>query len=91
MNTSIPFGKLIQTLNPNRKNIEAKFFLNLKIDNPANNQRDTNPLIFRQPTGKIIKVPKRLFRHKAIIYSDQGHPISEVHETYLKDLIYLII
>lgn len=89
-NTIIPFGKLIKELSPRRINIEAKFFFESQFDNIIKIENESKPLALSNLFNEEMNMPRCLFRHKALIYSDKGLPISEVHETYLRDLLMLI-
>jgi hypothetical protein len=81
--TDTPFGKAVQPLEPYRQTFDVKL---LWSPLPAGWERKPDQ---RQPcatTGPLM-IPDALFEHRAILYTRDHKPFSEVHEVYQRELL----
>jgi chorismate-pyruvate lyase len=81
--TETPFGKAIAGLRPFRRTID------MKIDwSPLPEGWELAP--HQTPaasSGGALSIPHDLFEHRAVVYSSDQTPLSEVHETYTGELL----
>jgi chorismate-pyruvate lyase len=79
--TDRPFGRVVQALNYRRHTIEASLLWSPLPDGweeaglPANGD------------GKPLPIPEQLIRHRALLALPDGTPISEVLETYTRNVL----
>jgi chorismate-pyruvate lyase len=79
-----PFGKAVQSLRPYRRTFAVT---PLWLPLPTGWERQ--PQLRRQPSERArpLVLPKDLFEHRAILYTSDHQPISEVHERYQGQLL----
>ena len=79
-----PFGKAVQSLRPYRRTF-AVTLLWSPLPAGWEQQRQTG----EQPSERArpLLLPKELFEHRAILYTSDHQPISEVHERYQGQLL----
>lgn len=70
--TDAPFGKVVKPLAPYRRTFAAQTFWSA-----ANAPGDAPKL----------SIPRELFEHRAVLYSRENLPFSEVDEVYQRDLL----
>jgi len=76
--TQTPFGKAIAPLQPWRRTVDAKI---LWSPLPAGWEMKTAPDAAREDAGGIDVAPD-IIEHRAIVFSNDNKPVSEVVETY---------
>ena len=79
-----PFGRAIQSLRPYRRTFAVTL---LWSPLPAGWEQQRQ--VRRQPSvrARPLVLPKDLFEHRAILYTSEHQPISEVHERYQGQLL----
>jgi len=70
--TDTPFGKVVKPLEPYRRTFAAQSFWS-----PARAPGD----------APSLSIPQNLFEHRAVLYSRENKPFSEVDEVYQRDLL----
>lgn len=78
--TDTPFGKVVRGLEPYRQTFFAKL-----LWHPLAEGWETNPLP-DSPAGRL-DMPDALFEHKAVLFSKDHLPFSEVDEVYQRHLL----
>lgn len=81
--TDTPFGKAVQSLTPYRRTI-AVTMLWMPLPRGWEQQRRPRCRFCRQRT---LVVPKDVFQHRAVLYTADHRPFSEVVETYQAELL----
>lgn len=81
--TDTPFGKAVQPLRPYRRTIDVTV---LWTPLPRGWEQQRRPR-FRCPSRRMLEVPKDVFRHRAVLYTADHVPFSEVVETYQSELL----
>lgn len=81
--TETPFGKAVAALQPFRRTIEMKMRFSPL---PDGWELSADPATIQKPEG-VLSLPHALFEHKAVLYSADQRPFSEVHETYTNELL----
>ncbi len=79
--TDIPFGRAVQELKPYRQTFAATV-----LWWPMEPGWETKPLP-GAAQGGTMAMPDALFEHRAILYSNDRRPFSEVHEVYQRQLL----
>lgn len=79
--TDLPFGSVIAPLHPRRLTISVE---NLWQPLPRGWEMASPPA---DHPGQKLSIPPLLFEHRALVYAADGKPISEVAETYRKDIL----
>lgn len=81
--TETPFGKVVAPLQPSRQTLSVKL---LWSPLPEGWELESHP---RKNLGKshTLDIPDALFEHQAILYSQDRKPVSEVRETYQRDIL----
>jgi len=81
--TSTPFGKAVQDLHPYRRT-----FIATVLWRPLPEGWETRPLpAVTQDATKGLVIPDALFEHRALLYTEDGKPFSEVDEVYQRALL----
>lgn len=71
-----PFGRAVLDLNPVRETFAVEIFW----------RPEDAPGAPEQP-GFELTIPWRLFQHRALVYGDDRRPLSEVSETYTREIL----
>ena len=80
--TGTPFGKVVQPLEPYRETFAVRL---LWSPLPDGWERGSSPA--STATGGSLSVPDALFEHRAVLYTREHKPISEVDEVYQRQLL----
>jgi len=80
--TDTPFGKVVQPLEPYRRTFAVRL---LWSPLPDGWERGSIPAS-AAPAG-TLKIPAALFEHRAVLYTREHKPFSEVHEVYQRQLL----
>lgn len=80
--TETPFGKAVAALEPYRRTFAVTL---LWSPLPAGWERGSNPL--PATTSRALAIPEALFEHRAVLYTREHKPFSEVHEVYQRQLL----
>lgn len=81
--TDTPFGKAVRPLHPYRRTI-AVTMLWTPLPRGWEQQRRSR---FASPRGRMLDIPKEVFQHRAVLYTADHLPFSEVVETYRSELL----
>jgi chorismate-pyruvate lyase len=81
--TDTPFGKAVQPLHPYRRTIAATM---LWAPLPRGWEQQRRTRCWRCARRTLV-VPKDVFQHRAVLYTAEHLPFSEVVETYQSDLL----
>jgi chorismate-pyruvate lyase len=79
-----PFGKAVQALRPYRQTFAVTF---LWSPLPAGWEQQPRPKGEPGERARPLEVPRELFEHRAILYTSDHQPFSEVHERYQGQLL----
>jgi hypothetical protein len=77
-----PFGKAVQSLRPYRRTFAVAL---LWSPLPAGWEQQRRP--GEQDGARALELPKDLFEHRAMLYTSDHQPFSEVHERYQGELL----
>jgi hypothetical protein len=81
--TTTPFGKVVQDLHPYRRT-----FTTTVLWRPLPEGWESSPLPAAPPDAtKSLPMPDALFEHRALLYTEDGKPFSEVDEVYKRALL----
>lgn len=80
--TETPFGKAVATLEPYRRTFAVTL---LWSPLPAGWERASDRL--PAASGQALAIPEALFEHRAVLYTREHKPFSEVHEVYQRQLL----
>ena len=80
--TDTPFGKAIESLEPYRRTIGVN-----QLWTPLPEGWEGENVSLPAATSGTLAIPDALFEHRAIVYSREHKPISEVNEFYQKQLL----
>ncbi len=81
--TTTPFGTAVKDLEPYRRTFEATV-----LWWPVPEGWETKPIVFEpRDAAKSLPIPDSLFEHRAILYTKDGKPFSEVDEVYKRALL----
>jgi hypothetical protein len=81
--TATPFGKAVQDLHPYRRTFAATV-----LWPPLPEGWETRPLpAAPRDAAKSLPMPDALFEHRAVLYTEDGKPFSEVDEVYQRALL----
>jgi hypothetical protein len=80
--TDTPFGKAVQPLGFYRQTIDAQL-----LWSPLPKGWELSPGEQAAGTKGKLAIPDNLFRHRAVLYSREQKPFSEVDEIYADDLL----
>jgi chorismate-pyruvate lyase len=81
--TDTPFGRAVQPLAPYRRTLNARM---LWAPLPEGWERDPRHAAAAASPGAMA-IPDALFEHRAVLYTREHTPFSEVHEVYQRDLL----
>lgn len=84
--TETPFGRAVQPLAPYRRTLEARM---LWAPLPEGWERQPRQAAGAAP-GPLV-VPDALFEHRAVLYTRDHTPFSEVHEVYQRDVLAFLL
>jgi hypothetical protein len=79
-----PFGKAVQSLHPYRRTFAVAI---LWSPLPAGWEQERRPDGQSGERAKALELPRELFEHRAILYTSEHEPFSEVHERYQGELL----
>jgi chorismate-pyruvate lyase len=82
LDTTTPFGKAVATLEPYRRTFVVTL---LWTPLAAGWEGASNPPA--ATTGRTLAIPDALFEHRALLYTREHRPFSEVHEVYQRELL----
>lgn len=82
--TQTPFGKAVQGLQPFRRTIDVKI---LWSPLPDGWELDAGSNTENAPAGGAMVIPHGLFEHRAMLFTGDQTPISEVDETYTNEIL----
>ena len=82
--TDTPFGRAVQELKPYRQTFAVEVHWQ-----PLQQGWETAPQpdVCAAPAGGPLDVPRTLFEHRAVLYTADRTPFSEVDETYLAEIL----
>lgn len=83
--TDTPFGKAVQALKPFRRTIDVKMLWSPLPQGWESKASDTRADC-STATGDI-SIPREIFEHRAILYTSDQMPFSEVDETYTGEIL----
>lgn len=81
--TDTPFGKAVQPLHPYRRTFAVTM---LWSPLPRGWEQQMRPR-FQSFRRRTLAVPKEVFQHRAVLYTEDHRPFSEVIETYQSELL----
>ena len=79
--TGTPFGKVVQPLEPYRRTSEVRL-----LWSPLPDSWEHGAIAAPQGAG-VLTIPDALFQHRAILYTRDHKPFSEVNEVYQRPLL----
>ena len=79
--TETPFGKVVAPLGPYRRTIAVQL---LWTPLPHGWEQNVSPL---SGAGGALAIPAALFEHRAVLYTREHRPFSEVDEMYQRDVL----
>ncbi|PPC85245.1 MAG: hypothetical protein CTY36_19025 [Methylocystis sp.] len=82
--TETPFGKAIAPLQPFRRTIDMKMRWSPL---PEGWELSAVPTASPEKTSGALSIPHDLFEHTAVVYARDQRPLSEVHETYTREIL----
>lgn len=80
--TDTPFGKVVQPLQPYRRTIAVTM---LWTPLPRGWEQQRRPPVVRR--RRMLPLPREVFRHRAVLYTADHLPFSEVVETYQAEVL----
>ena len=80
--TDTPFGKAVESLEPYRQTIAVKI---LWSPLPDGWEQDSGKL--PAATGGTLAIPESIFEHRAILFTAEHRPFSEVDEVYTREIL----
>jgi hypothetical protein len=80
--TSTPFGKVVEPLEPYRQTIAVKL-----LWSPLPDGWERGSIASRTGTAGVLTIPDALFEHRAVLYTREHKPFSEVDEIYQGQLL----
>ncbi len=78
--TDTPFGRAIKDLKPHRRTFSVAMLWHPLPEGWENAPPQDRP-------QAALAIPPVLFEHRAIVYAGDGKPVSEVDESYARDLL----
>jgi hypothetical protein len=81
--TDTPFGKAVQPLQPYRRTIAVT---TMWAPLPRGWEQQSRSR-FRSRSRRLLSIPKEVFQHRAVLYTADHLPFSEVVETYQSALL----
>ncbi len=83
--TDTPFGKVVQALKPFRQTFAVETRWSPLPDGWE--QTPPDAVMNERSGGERLVAPRELFEHRAILYTADQQPFSEVKETYTSDVL----
>lgn len=83
--STAPFGKVVQPLQPYRRTFSVESLWSPLPKGWESRTRDE--LMREHVSGASLDAPHGLLEHRAIVHGADGRPISEVRETYTKEIL----
>ena len=80
--TGTPFGRVVAALQPYRRTVAVTLLW--RPLPPGWEQSTAAP---PETSGGTLAIPPALFEHRAVLYTREHRPFSEVHEVYQRDLL----
>ena len=80
-----PFGKVVAPLQPFRRTFSAQMLWSPLPSGWENKTRDE--IMRERPPAARLEAPHGVLEHRAIVLGADGRPISEVRETYTKEIL----
>ena len=80
--TDAPFGKVVQPLEPYRQTFEVRL-----LWSPLPDGWERGSIAASIATGGDLAIPDALFEHRAVLYTREHKPFSEVDEVYQRQLL----
>jgi hypothetical protein len=80
--TGTPFGKVVQPLEPYRQTFSVKL-----LWSPLPDGWERGSIAASSGTTGMLTIPDALFEHRAILYTREHKPFSEVDEVYQRQLL----
>lgn len=80
--TGAPFGKVVQPLKPYRQTFAVKL-----LWSPLPDGWERGSIAVSPGTTGVLTIPDALFEHRAVLYTREHQPFSEVDEVYQKQLL----
>jgi chorismate-pyruvate lyase len=81
--TETPFGKTIAPLQPFRRTIEMK----MRWSPLPEGWESSATAALPQNADGALSIPHDVFEHTAVVYARDQRPLSEVHETYTREIL----
>jgi hypothetical protein len=81
--TDTPFGKAVQPLGPYRQTFDVRVLWSPLPEGWERPSDDRRPCA----SAGALTIPDALFEHRAILYTREHKPFSEVHEVYQRDIL----
>ena len=82
--TETPFGRVVQPLEPYRQTFAVTL---LWSPLPEGWTRGSGALPAPASTSTTLEIPAAVFEHRAVLYSRDHQPFSEVHEVYQRQIL----
>jgi len=82
--TDIPFGRAVRALQPVRQTFAVEMHWSPL---PAGWERQPTPDLCAMVSAGSLAIPHKLFEHRAVLYTADRIPFSEVHETYTEQVL----
>jgi len=80
--TGTPFGRVVQPLEPYRRTFDVKL-----LWSPLPDGWERGSIAASPGTAGVLTIPEALFEHRAILYTREHQPFSEVDEVYQRQLL----
>jgi hypothetical protein len=80
--TTTPFGKAVESLEPYRRTFAVTL-----LWTPLAPSWERAPNAPAATTASTLAIPEALFEHRALLYTREHRPFSEVHEMYQRELL----
>jgi hypothetical protein len=84
--TDTPFGRAVQPLGPYRRTMEVRM-----LWAPLPEGWERQPRQAAAAVSTPLSIPDALFEHRAVLYTRDHTPFSEVHEVYQRELLAFLV
>ena len=81
--TDTPVGKAVQPLEPYRQTFDVRVLWSPLPDGRERTSDQRRPCA----AAGALTIPDALFEHRAILYTREHKPFSEVHEVYQREIL----
>ena len=88
--TETPFGRAVLPLAPYRRTLEVRMLWAPLPDGWERQPRQSSAAAAAAGPGPLA-IPDALFEHRAVLYTRDHTPFSEVHEVYQRDLLAFLL